>query len=151
MNKRYAILAGLTLLAASSAFAQPAAGEGLAAIRAAGVLKCGVGFEFKPFSFTQDPKTRQLVGYDVDICNAIAAKIGVKPELVPITGATRVTDLQSGRFDLADVVAARRYEMDGVIIVEPVALAPVFRAQFPPSQTLHELRMAKPPNILHEL
>lgn len=101
MNKRYAILAGLTLLAASSAFAQPAAGEGLAAIRAAGVLKCGVGFEFKPFSFTQDPKTRQLVGYDVDICNAIAAKIGVKPELVPITGATRVTDLQSGRTDIA--------------------------------------------------
>jgi polar amino acid transport system substrate-binding protein len=70
-------------------------------VKAAGELKCGVGFEYKPFSFTQDPKTRQLVGYDVDICNAVAAKIGVKPKLVPITGATRVTDLQSGRTDIA--------------------------------------------------
>lgn len=100
MKKMSAILAGLTLLV-PSAFAQQVQGDGLAAIQAAGVLKCGVGFEYKPFSFTQDPKTRQLVGYDVDICNAIAAKIGAKPQLVPITGATRVTDVQSGRTDLA--------------------------------------------------
>lgn len=70
-------------------------------IKAAGALKCGVGSQYKPFSFVQDPKTRKFVGYDVDICEAIAAKIGVKPELVFITGATRVTDLQSGRTDVA--------------------------------------------------
>lgn len=100
MKIMFVILAGLTLLA-PSAFAQQAQNDGLGTIQAAGVLKCGVGFEYKPFSFTKDPKTRQLVGYDVDICNAIAAKIGVKPQLVPITGATRVTDVQSGRTDLA--------------------------------------------------
>ena len=73
----------------------------LDSIKAAGVLKCGVGSGYKPFSFVEDPKTRKFVGYDVDICDAIAAKIGVKPELVFITGATRVTDLQSGRTDIA--------------------------------------------------
>ncbi|MDM0030891.1 transporter substrate-binding domain-containing protein [Variovorax sp. J22P271] len=73
----------------------------LDSIKAAGSLKCGVGSQYKPFSFVQDPKTRKFVGYDVDICEAVAAKIGVKPELVFITGATRVTDLQSGRTDIA--------------------------------------------------
>lgn len=73
----------------------------LDSVKAAGTLKCGVGSQYKPFSFVQDPKTRKFVGYDVDICEAVAAKIGVKPELVFITGATRVTDLQSGRTDIA--------------------------------------------------
>ena len=70
-------------------------------IKASGVLKCGVGSQYKPFSFVEDPKTRKFVGYDVDICDAVAARIGVKPELVFITGATRITDLQSGRTDIA--------------------------------------------------
>ena len=78
-----------------------AAADQLDGIKAAGALKCGVGSQYKPFSFVQDPKTRKFVGYDVEICEAIAAKIGVKPELVFITGATRVTDLQSGRTDIA--------------------------------------------------
>ncbi|MCA0244527.1 MAG: transporter substrate-binding domain-containing protein [Proteobacteria bacterium] len=81
--------------------ATPARADQLDSVKAAGVLKCGVGSQYKPFSYVQDPKTRKFVGYDIDICDAIAAKIGVKPELVFITGATRVTDLQSGRTDVA--------------------------------------------------
>lgn len=88
--------AALFALAGASAHA-----DQLDSIKAAGVLKCGVGSQYKPFSFVQDPQTRKFVGYDVDICNAIAAKLGVKPELVFITGSTRVSDLQSGRTDLA--------------------------------------------------
>ncbi|MBO9651238.1 MAG: transporter substrate-binding domain-containing protein [Variovorax sp.] len=88
--------AALLGLAASAAHA-----DQLDSIKSAGSLKCGVGSQYKPFSFVQDPKTRKFVGYDVDICEAVAAKLGVKPELVFITGATRVTDLQSGRTDIA--------------------------------------------------
>ncbi|WP_423456759.1 transporter substrate-binding domain-containing protein [Ottowia sp. VDI28] len=87
---------GLSSLAGTSVRA-----DQLDNIKAAGALKCGVGSQYKPFSFVQDPKSRKFVGYDVDVCEAIAAKIGVKPELVFITGATRVTDLQSGRTDIA--------------------------------------------------
>ncbi|MDM0066189.1 transporter substrate-binding domain-containing protein [Variovorax sp. J31P207] len=88
--------AALLALAGGAALA-----DQLDSIKAAGSLKCGVGSQYKPFSFVQDPKTRKFVGYDVDICEAVATKIGVKPELVFITGATRVTDLQSGRTDIA--------------------------------------------------
>lgn len=95
-----AICAGTAVVLLSTVGAAAQADQ-LDNIKAAGALKCGVGSNYKPFSFVEDPKTRQFVGYDVDICNAIAAKIGVKPELVFITGATRVTDLQSGRTDIA--------------------------------------------------
>lgn len=88
-----AALFGLALSAAHA--------DQLDSIKSAGSLKCGVGSQYKPFSFVLDPKTRKFVGYDVDICEAVAAKLGVKPELVFITGATRVTDLQSGRTDIA--------------------------------------------------
>lgn len=54
------------------------------------------GLAIQALLFRGEPKTRKFVGYDVDICDAIAAKMGVKPEFVFITGATRVTDLQSG-------------------------------------------------------
>ena len=82
-------------------------------IKAAGVLKCGLASQYKPFSFVEDPKTRKFVGYDVDICDAIAAKMGVKPEFVFITGATRVTDLQSGRTDIEVVALRRQTTIDG--------------------------------------
>lgn len=95
----------LSLAAVLSAFAlltpAPAArADQLDDIRAAGVLKCGVGGNYKPFSFVQDPKSRKLVGYDIDICEAVARSIGVKPELVFIASATRITDLQQGRTEL---------------------------------------------------
>lgn len=90
--------AGFTALCAVSMTARA---DQFDAIKAAGVLKCGVGSQYKPFSFVADPKTRKFVGYDVDICDAIAKDMGVKPELVFITGATRVTDLQQGRTDIA--------------------------------------------------
>lgn len=82
-------------------FGLPAQADQLDAVKAAGLLKCGVGSQYKPYSFVEDPKTRKFVGYDVEICDAIAKEIGVKPELVFITGATRVTDLQQGRTDIA--------------------------------------------------
>ncbi|OLL27527.1 hypothetical protein BTH42_32340 [Burkholderia sp. SRS-W-2-2016] len=70
-------------------------------IKASGVLKCGMAAGYTPYSFVEDPKTRQLVGYDVDMCNAIAQQLGVKAEPVFVTGATRITDLQQGRTDIA--------------------------------------------------
>lgn len=88
-------------IAALCAFSSAASADQLDTIKAAGQLKCGVGSQYKPYSFVADPKTRKFVGYDVEICDAIAKEIGVKPELVFITGATRVTELQQGRTDIA--------------------------------------------------
>ena len=52
----------------------------LADIKAAGKLVCGVTGTVAPFGF-QDGQTRAIVGYDVDICAAVAKELGVKAEL----------------------------------------------------------------------
>jgi ABC-type amino acid transport substrate-binding protein len=52
----------------------------------------------EPNSFV-DPKTREIVGYDVDLAKAIAKKLGVKLTLKQLAVAARIPELQ-GRVDL---------------------------------------------------
>jgi len=46
-------------------------------------------------------KTGAWVGFDVDLANALAAKLVVSPELVVVDGTTRITLLQEGLVDLS--------------------------------------------------
>ena len=75
------------------------AGDTLADIKAKGLLACGVK-ESTPGFGSIDPKTRDLVGHDVDLCRAIADKIGVQVELKPVTSATRIPELVAGNVDI---------------------------------------------------
>ena len=47
----------------------------------AGVLRVGTEGAYSPFSY-HDPANNQLTGYDVEVINAVAAKMGVKAEFV---------------------------------------------------------------------
>ncbi len=71
----------------------------LADVKKKGELVVGVLGTDEPNSFI-DPKTRELVGYDVDLGRAIAQKIGVKPVFKQITVAARIPELQQGHVDL---------------------------------------------------
>ena len=96
MTLRTILLAGACLAVAGAAQA-----DQLDDIRAAGVLVCGVPSNYVPFSFLENGNERTPVGFDVDVCNAIAAHIGVTPELRYVTGASRIPDLTAGRIDIA--------------------------------------------------
>jgi len=89
------ILAGtcLALLACS------ASADQLADIKSKGVLVCGTLGTAEPFSFP-DPQTREIQGYDVDFCKAVAKSLGVKLELKMISVAARIPELQQGRVDV---------------------------------------------------
>lgn len=89
-----AIAAGAALLAGTSAWA-----DRLQDIRSAGVVRIAVFDANPPFGFT-DPKTRQIVGLDVDYAREIADRLGVKLQLVPTNPANRVPLLQSNKVDL---------------------------------------------------
>ena len=71
----------------------------LADIQKKGELVVGVLGTDEPNSFI-DPKTRELVGYDVDLGKAVAHKIGVKPVFKQLTVAARIPELQQGHVDL---------------------------------------------------
>lgn len=68
-------------------------------VKARGVLVAGVKDSLPPFGYV-DPKTRTIVGYDVDFAQAIADRLGVKLEVRPVTSANRIPQLASGNIDL---------------------------------------------------
>ncbi|KAG1264012.1 hypothetical protein G6F65_014422 [Rhizopus arrhizus] len=68
-------------------------------IKARGELVCGTLGTSQPFSF-QDGATRQLVGYDVDVCKLVADKLGVKVNYKLLSVAARVPELNEGRVDI---------------------------------------------------
>lgn len=68
-------------------------------IKKKGEIVIGVLGTDEPNSFV-DPKTREIVGYEVDIASAIARKIGVKPVFKQLAVAARIPELQQGRVDL---------------------------------------------------
>lgn len=68
-------------------------------IRKKGEIVVGVLGTDEPNSFI-DPKTREIVGYEVDLANAIAKKIGVKVVLKQLAVAARIPELQQGRVDI---------------------------------------------------
>lgn len=62
-------------------------------------LRCGVYADVPPFS-APDPVSRKLVGMDVDLCAAVAAQLGVRLQLAPLSIDSRIPALQMGRIDI---------------------------------------------------
>lgn len=96
----------------------------LADVKARGTLVCGVMNNLPPFGYA-DANTRELVGYDVDFCKEVAAKLGVKIELKPLSLQARIPELLQGRVDILSAVlgwsAARAEQIqftDGYFVSE---------------------------------
>ncbi|NGO54078.1 ABC transporter substrate-binding protein [Allomesorhizobium camelthorni] len=89
----------LTIGVALAAATTTARADQLADIKERGTLVCGTLGTAEPFSF-QDPKTREIVGYDVDMCSKVADHLGVKLELKPMSVEARIPELMQGRVDI---------------------------------------------------
>lgn len=87
-----------TVLAAAS-LVSAAHADQLDDIKKKGELVVGVLGTDEPNSFV-DPASREIVGYEVDIAKAIAARIGVKPVFKQLAVAARIPELQQGRVDI---------------------------------------------------
>jgi polar amino acid transport system substrate-binding protein len=62
-------------------------------------LKCGTFADVPPFA-APDPKTREMVGFDVDMCNALAKHLGLTAAITPLSVEARVPEVKMGRVDL---------------------------------------------------
>ena len=85
--------------ALSSGAVAVACADQLTDIKARGTLICGTLGAVEPFSF-QDPKTREIVGYDIDICRMVAKAMGVTIEVKPMSVEARIPELLQGRVDI---------------------------------------------------
>ncbi|WP_062205325.1 ABC transporter substrate-binding protein [Aureimonas sp. AU12] len=96
--ERYALSASLIVLGLAAGVSAAKADK-LADIQAAGTLKCGTFADVPPFA-APDAQTREMVGFDVDLCTLIAKHLGVKAEITPLSVEARVPEVKLGRVDL---------------------------------------------------
>jgi len=75
----------------------------LADVKAKGALTCGVVGALEPFAY-QDTASREVIGYDVDFCKAVAKQLGLKPELKVVSLEARIPELTQGRVDILAAV-----------------------------------------------
>ncbi|EJN10181.1 ABC transporter substrate-binding protein [Herbaspirillum sp. YR522] len=97
---------GMAAALLSLAFSTAAHADRLADIKARGTLICATLTSSEPVGFV-DPQTRQVVGFDVDMCAGVARELGVKLEQKGVSVEARIPELTLGRVDL--VVAALGY------------------------------------------
>jgi polar amino acid transport system substrate-binding protein len=130
MNRRTVLCAITAALFLTVPLASHA--DALADIMKAGVLKVAVPQDFPPFgSVGSDMKP---VGYDIDVAELIAKKMGVKVELVPVTSANRIAYLQTKKVDLVISSLGKNPDREKVIDFSE-AYAPFFNGVFGTADT----------------
>jgi cystine transport system substrate-binding protein len=67
-------------------------------VKQRGTLRIGLEGTFPPFNSKN--ASGELVGFDVDIAKAVAAKLGVKPEFTTTEWSGIIAGLQAGKFDV---------------------------------------------------
>ena len=108
-TKSVVVMAVLQLALATGAYAQ----SSLEAIKSAGVIKIGTEGTYAPFTFHD--ASGKLVGFDVEIGEAIASKLGVKAEFV------------EGKWDgLIAGIDAKRYDL----VINQVSITPERQAKY---------------------
>ncbi|CAN7376459.1 ABC transporter substrate-binding protein [Pseudorhodoferax sp. LjRoot39] len=88
-----------SLLCAALLLAPAVQADQLQDIRAKKSITCGTFASIEPFGFP-DPKTRQTVGYDVDLCAAVAKEMNVQLVQKPLALEARLPELTLGRVDI---------------------------------------------------
>ena len=68
-------------------------------IQEKGTIRIGVKYDVPPFGF-KNPQSGDVEGFDVDFGKAVAAKLGVEPELVEAISDNRIPFIQDGTVDL---------------------------------------------------
>ncbi len=87
---------GAGLLA--SAIAPMATAQTIDSIKSAGSVKIGMLVDFPPFGIMNT--NNEPDGYDADVAKLLGQELGVKVEIVPVTGPNRIPYLQSNQVDL---------------------------------------------------
>ncbi len=122
LYRRLTLIAGLSLLA-FGAQAQTA----LDTIIKSKTIRIAIPTDYPPYGFVGPDMAPQ--GLDVAVAQLIAAKLGVKAELVPVTSANRIPYLQTKKADLVISTLGKNPEREKVINFS-AAYAPFYQAVF---------------------
>ena len=118
-----AVLVTAALFATGAAQAQGA----LDNILKAKVIKIAVPTDYPPYGSVDKTMTPQ--GLDIEMAQLIAAKLGTRIELLPVTSANRIPYLQTRKADLVISTLGKNAEREKVIDFS-AAYAPFFQAVY---------------------
>jgi polar amino acid transport system substrate-binding protein len=121
--QRRTLIAAALCAAALPALAQTALDDVLARKQ----INIAIPTDFPPYGFVGTDLKPQ--GLDIDMANYIAARLGVKAELVPVTSANRIAYLQTKKADLVISTLGKNAEREKVIDFT-AAYSPFFQAVF---------------------
>jgi polar amino acid transport system substrate-binding protein len=77
---------------------EPAQDDSLTKVQEQGYFTLGLDADFAPMGFTEDDGS--IVGFDIDLANAVAEKMGVTVEVKPIDWDSKDMELSSGKIDV---------------------------------------------------
>ncbi len=120
-----ALAAAAALLATGTVQAQNALDD----IMKSKEIKIAIPTDFPPYGFVGTDLKPQ--GLDIEMANYIAAKLGAKVELLPVTTANRIAYLQTKKADLVISTLGKNPEREKVIDFT-TAYSPFFIAVFGP-------------------
>ena len=106
-------------IAAFAILAGAAQADELADIKAAGEIHIGIFSDFPPFSSASADMS--IKGYDVDVAQKIADGLGVKLNLVSVTGQNRIAYLNDSRVDLLMSVGYSKERAEVIDFAAPYA------------------------------
>ncbi|MBA4800049.1 MAG: ABC transporter substrate-binding protein [Rhizobiales bacterium] len=89
----------LTVFAAGSAYAQSAADLLPKKYKDASAIKLVTDAKYVPYQFMDD--SGKMVGFEVDLWNAIGKKLGVKIDVTSVAFDSMIPGVQSGRWDIS--------------------------------------------------
>lgn len=119
----------LTLAAAALAAGPAAAQTALDDVMKAKEIRIAIPTDFPPYGTVGVDLKPQ--GLDIDMANYVAAKLGVKATLIPVTTANRIAYLQTKKADLVISTLGKNPEREKVIDFT-AAYSPFFIAVFAP-------------------
>ncbi|MFW6243804.1 MAG: ABC transporter substrate-binding protein [Desulfovibrionales bacterium] len=105
----------LTAVLVLGAFCVSTAGAGkIEEIKERGALIAGVKDAVVPFGFV-DKDTNKIVGFDVDMCQAVADTLGVDLQIKPVTSDSRIPMLAQGSVDMLAATMTHKFSRDDII------------------------------------
>lgn len=114
-SKTAPAIAGLIALLSACAAGTAQADATLDRVKARNKLTVGIILSGAPFGYI-DPQSREEKGLNIDLAKALAEKLGVGLEMVPVTPPNRVQFLQQGKVDL--LIANMQYTEDRAKVLD---------------------------------
>ena len=151
MKRILSALLVVMILAAAITMAVSAEPEDLLAkIQARGTMIVGLEGDWAPWSFVDE--NDQLMGFDVEVARAVAAKLGVEAEIIPGEWDGLFAGMDAGRYDIVvngvEVTAEREEKYDFADPYAYIRTALIVRGDNEDIKTFEDLKGRKTANSI---